>query len=426
LKFTADDLVDLPHIAAPTASDAADVFHRDVVPIITGLGVTCELVETYSIARCCEIVRENGANYLVYDHALLDCFRLLDALTKPGLPIAMVAAALHRVFAESARSAQLMALYLFYLHRAREVQTMFSDIPSRRLSAADNRWQTLLVLLHEAGHVAPRGHPAREAIDFQAQLLASGMLSEQIAAFSGRLSALLDDDPLGQQAREAQEDWAATRDDLNLGDEAISETLHAVATDPRFLSEIASDAFALAGIKNLLAAELAPMKTADAERLVCGALLAVSRSLLHMRLLAYIDGIAENLPVHLDAAQVDPLLLRMMVEMNFRSNITVREIADMARDLCGEQFAQALRLDLAEQQIRHTKSLIDSASILIDSTLINQGFHGRLESLLAEDGIDAKELEDDPFNTIAAGDEIWYELAGVSALPASQNVLRRR
>ena len=245
------------------------------------------------------------------------------------------------------------------------------------------------------------------------------MLNEQIAAFSGQLLAHLDDSPLGQQAREAQEDWAVTRDDLNLGDEAISETLHAVATDPRFLSEIASDAFALAGIKNLLAMELAPMASADAERLVRGALLAVSRSLLHMRLLAYIDGIAENLPVHLDAAQVDPLLLRMMVEMNFRSNITVREIANVARDLCGEQFAQALRLELAEQQICHTKSLIDGASILVESTLINQGFHSKLMSLLAEDGIDAKSLENDPFNLIAAGDEIWYELAGAGGSRAS-------
>lgn len=416
---TADDLVDVPHTPAPTPSDVASIFHQDVAPIIAGLGVTCEFVETYSVARCCEVVRERGANYLVYDHALLDCFRLLDSLTRPGLPIAMVAAALHRVFAESARAAQLIPLYLFYLHRAGEVRTVFNDIPSRRLSATDNRWQTLLILLHEAGHVAPHGHPAREGIDFQAQLLVSGMLNEQIAAFSGQFSALLDDNPLGEQAREAQEDWTITRDDLDLGDEAISETLHAVATDSRFLGEIASDAFALAGIKNLLAAERAAMDAADAQRLVRGVLLAISRGLLHMRLLAYVDGISENLPVHLDATQVDPLKLRAMVEMGFRSNITIREIVDMAADLCGAEFAQSFRLDLAEQQIRHTQSLVEGANLLVETTLANQDFHGKLESLLAEDGIDLAHLEDAPFDTVTAGDEIWYELAVASRALAS-------
>jgi hypothetical protein len=357
------------------------------------------------------MVRQSGATYLVYDHALLDCFDQFERFAKPGLPLSLVAAALHRAFAESARDAQLVALYLFYVHRASEIASLFADAPPDPSSELDRRWQTLLILFHEAGHAVPSGHEAREAIDLQALLLASGMLTEQIAGLNGSLSGLLGDNPLGNQAQAAQDNWKVIRDDLNIGDDAISDTLHAVAVDSRFHREIASDSFALAAIRNALAAETASLDEDRARALVRTALLAVSRGLLHMRLLAYLDSVAGNLPDHLDSAHVNPLRLQAMVEMGFRSNITIREIVQIAVDLCGDTFATELREDLAAQQIGHTTSLFEAASVLMESTLVSPAFHGRLAGLLAEDGIDVAVVQDDVLEAVASGDAIWYELA---------------
>lgn len=399
----------------PPASrtEARLAFEQTVQPLLLALGVSCTLIESYTVARRCDAIGANGQRFIVFDHAQLESFGLLEQLCTIAQPD-FAAAALQRVFAEASRGAGHAAFYRFFLNRAIEIAPAIQRLSSRETAEPFIYWQTLFILLHEAAHALPPDHGLRENLMYQARLMASAMMNEQIARTSGKLREalreIIDEPPLDLTPFE--EAWNATRDDLNLGDQVISDVFYSVATDPRFLDEIACDCFAISCLKTALLEQRGEVDSGSSNASELSILSSVYRGFLHLRLLGYIDEVARQMDVHLAEDRLNPLKIKQLVEVGFRGNLVVRQLLEVGKELGGESFSSQLKIMISDDQATHTDRLFTAANGLLDMTILSQAFHDNLIDLLVQDGVNVVLLNDDPFTVIHETDAAWKQLVG--------------
>jgi hypothetical protein len=189
-----------------------------------------------------------------------------------------------------------------------------------------------------------------------------------------------------------------------------SRLFEAVATDPRFLDEIACDRFAVARIEAALAAIGTTIEAPEFEELAREVLVTAYRGFLHLRLLKYLDDLFRELPANLAADKIDPLKQRQMVEIGFRGNLVVKLIIEAARDLVGELAAEKLITDLTIQA-DDTPRLFEVVNELLERTVLNPDFHAQLQAMLAADGSDPAVFDDDPLEAFEEADRLWERLA---------------
>src|ERR1700733_3740719 len=92
------------------------------------------------------------------------------------------------------------------------------------LSTFARYWLAILVLCHEGAHALSPDHALRKALEDYATLSGSSMMNEMISALTGKLSSLLDGEPLPGTLQRDLENWSATRNDLGIGDDAVFAT----------------------------------------------------------------------------------------------------------------------------------------------------------------------------------------------------------
>lgn len=406
-------LEDLRGTAIPVCSGATagrQAFDEFVQPFLAQFGVDCKLLETHTPARRCDNLEIAGDRYIQLDHGLLDCFALFDWVGGGSANPSFTAAAFQRPFAEAARIAQQGELYLFFMRRAREVASLVLPLGAAHQLTFARSWQAHLVLCHEGAHALARDHQMRRAIDDYATLSASSMMNEMIAGLTGQLNHLLGEEEVSSALCSDQENWSVVRDDLQIGDEAIFATFEAVATDPRFLDEIACDRFAVVGIEAALMQIRASMPAPEFARLAKEALITAYRGFLHLRLLKYLDDVFRELPANLAADKINPLNQRQMVEIGFRGNLVVKLILDAARDQLGEAEAEEFLSALGAIQADHTQRLFDVANQVLEMTVLNPDFHRQLRTMVAADGFDPAVFDADPLEAFEAADRVWEEL----------------
>ncbi len=400
--------------ALPIPNDAAEGRHaldESVRPFLAQFGVHCSLLETRTPARRCDCLEVAGERYIQLDYGLLDCFALLDWAGAKSGNASFTATVLQRPFAEAARLAQQGQLYLFFIRRAFEVTPRILPRHGVYLSAFARHWLAILVLCHEGAHALSPDHALRKAIEDYATLSASSMMNEMISGLTGQLSSLIDGEPESGTLQRDLENWSATRDDLAIGDDAVFATFEAVATDPRFLDEIACDRFAMMRIEAALAEIRTTMEAPEFDSLAREVLVIIYRGFLHLRLLKYLDDLFRELPANLAADKIDPLKQRQMVEIGFRGNLVVKLILDAVRDLVGESAANKLLTDLATTQADNTQRLFEVVNQVLEMTVLNSDFHAQLRTMLAADGYDAAVFDDDPLGAFEEADRVWAALA---------------
>lgn len=401
------------HFDPPYAPQARAAFAEVVQPVLARLGVSCELLETYTVARRCDALEIEGRRYILFDHALLDCFALLDWVSGKGAQPSFTAAALMRVFAEAAREAQRLDLYAFYLRRAAEIAPLVNKRPRTDLEPG-GVWRVSTILFHEGAHSLSKDHEVRRRLEEHAQLRASDLMNELIAGLTGQLLARLGEKGPSPALRADLDRWQAARDDLNIGDEAIFATFEATGTDPRFLDEVACDSFAVAGLRSVLLERSRSYGSRAAAEMTVQAFVAAYRAFLHLRLLQYVDDVMRELQAHMAADHLDPLKLRLLVESSFRGNLFVQQLLDVAEELGGVKAARRLRDELEAVQSRHSEQLVAVAGEVMERTILDPGFHRQLGEMLEADGVNLQALNDDPLAVLEA-DEIWLSLHGSAA-----------
>jgi len=287
-------------------------------------------------------------------------------------------------------------------------------LPGKPDAAFRRYWLAAFVLCHEAAHALPENSETKLNLAQSALLASSSLLDEQIAALSGSLDALLSDSATPPSPRNApgveMEQWLAAADDLGLGEDAIYDVLEEVATDSRFLDEIACDSFAVSGLE--LALE-SMRKTASEEavaRVAVNALSAAYLGFLHYRLVGYFEDIVSGVDDYLAAEKVNPLKLRLLVEMSLRGNLVVQRMIELARSFGGNGTANALRDAFASLQHEHTSRLFVPGDQLIATTVLDDRFREKLRSMLAEDKINLESLDLDPLDVCAESDLLWQQL----------------
>jgi hypothetical protein len=392
------------------SSEGRHAFDKVVRPFLAQFEIKCGLLETRTPARRCDCLNVTGERYIQLDYGLLDCFALLDWAGGKSRNASFTVAAFQRVFAEAARTAQHGELYLFFMRRALEIAPRMLSTRGVYQSAFARYWQAILVLSHEGAHALAPESEMRHALESYAMFSASSMMNEMIAGLSGQLGSLLDGEPISSVLQRDLENWSVTRDDLKIGDDAVFATFEAVATDPRFLDEIACDRFAAVSIEAALAELRTTMEPAEFEALAREALVTAYRGFLHLRLLKYLDDLFQELAANLSAEKIDPLKQRQMVEIGFRGNLVMKLILGATRDLVGESAAQRLTTDLAAIQAEHTQRLFEVANELLERTVLNPEFHGQLRTMLAADGFGPNIFDDDPLEAFEEADRLWEVL----------------
>lgn len=393
-------------------AEAQEAFRTIVRPLLAHLGVPCKLVETFSAGKRCTSAWVEGERYIVFDHAVLECFAQLDWLSGPSANASLIRAAFQRVLAESARGAQNVELYAFFVRRALEVRSLFPQSGELPDVSFARFWQAAFVLCHEAAHALPHDHSMRQALDARAVSSVSSLTNELVLGLTGQLTDMLGA-PDGKEKSPVQgdlEEWIATRDDLGLGEDAIFSTYEAVGTDPRFLDEVACDSFAVTGLVHALTIRRETIPTDAFPELLLNVMLAAYRGFLHHRLLSYFDDVLRSLPAHLVAERINPLKLRLMVEFGLRGNLVVLQMLEAVGDLTSDAAKATLRERFATIQMRHTENLFEVGDHLLATTVLDEGFNDALRSMLTEDKIDLREIDNDPLSIFLQTDSLWQEL----------------
>jgi hypothetical protein len=387
--------------------------YREIaLPILQGFGVSCELAETYSAEKRTEIVTIEGRTYLVFDHALAETFNLLNRLTHLKMEGAgsFIAAALYRPLAEALRDAQQPSLYAYFVRRALEAKPFTRAAVEANPNAAGMFWQNLVILFHEAAHALPADGALRVELTQAAMILASGLANDLILGMTGQLSGLLEPDGFGQRAEQDMEVWRTTKDDLGIGDDAIYETYAEVGSDPRFLDELMCDFFAIACVTDYLRDSRVRTPQEAFPDIVIDAFQACHSAFLHMRLLKYFADVTRDLPRYNELAKINPLQLRQMVELSFRSNIVVQRLIDAAGAVELPELSQKLAQSLAAVQDAHTANLFNVGNELLELTLFNADFHASVPDVLEQDGFDLSLLDEAPLDFFEAADGFWQVL----------------
>lgn len=385
----------------PATTEVEDLFERKIQPLLASLGAPSELVETYTVARRCEAVETGRHRFVVFDHAMLEAFALLERLRAVSDP-SFIAAALQRTFAEAARHAGHVELYRFFVDRALEIAPIVAPVHRLGDISADMRsWQVLLILLHEAAHGLLRDDAFRDRVTPRARRMAAAVRDEQVSRLVGRgIDGALDSPHHAA--------WRAYRRDHDVSDEAISQVFDGVATNPRFLEEVACDSFAILQLQAFIHER---SRGPDGDRHMIPAFASVYRGFLHLRLLGYIDEVARRLDEHRDQETLNPLKLEMFVEVGFRSNLIVQQLLDLAEELAGVSFAARLRPVLAEELDQHAETLFYATNELLERTLLSSEFHDdELPRLLAANRVDVQQLRAQPAVAMRETDALWSRL----------------
>jgi hypothetical protein len=276
--------------------------------------------------------------------------------------------------------------------------------------AGEMFWQNLVILFHEAAHALPTSHPVRTELSHAAAVLASGVANDLILGMTGKLSGLFEADAFGKRAEQELDVWRTTKDDLNIGDDAIFDTYAAIGTDQRFLDELMCDFFAIACVVNYLSGSRAATQSEFFPDVVIDALQACHNAFLHMRLLKYLADVARDWPLYDNLPKINPLQLRQLVELTFRGNIVVQRLIDAAGGFEIPELSRKLAEHLARLQDAHTTNLFTIGNELLERTLLNADFHAHMAAALREDGFDMSILADDPIGFFEAADGFWQIL----------------
>jgi hypothetical protein len=324
------------------------------------MGVDLELIEIFSAQKRTEVVATKTRSYLAFDHALLDIFNLFNRLAQLDDSRSFVAAALHRPLAEALRDAQQPGPYAFFVRRALEAKSFMRAAVQINPQGGEGLWQNLVILFHEAAHALPAEHPIRVELTHAATVLSSSLANDLILGMTGQLLGALDADPIGQGATKDLDRWQATKGDLHISDDAIHETYALVGSDQRFLNELMCDFFALTCIVDLLASRRARYRKDAYADVVAEALGACHKAFLNMRLLQYLTDIARDWTLHIDSPTMNPLKLRLLVEMTFRGNLGVKRLLDSAESFKIPTLNRELIGRLATLQDAHTTNLFEA------------------------------------------------------------------
>jgi hypothetical protein len=395
------------HMPLRRTVNSYDVY---AAPILRGLDIKLEFVEVYSAEKQSELVTIDDQHYLVFDHALSEALNQLNSLARLTEVDDFIAAALHRALAEALRKAGEGPLYAFFVRRALEVKSIVSASSEGGVYSFDILWQNLFIIYHEAAHGLGRGNSLRDRLLSNASLMASTMMGEVIAALTGTLLKDVLDEPSGTLARDLHS-WLATKDDLGLGDESIHAAVTRVATDARFLDELACDAFAIACVLDNLSQRRANYEESIADDIAVEAITACYRTFLNMRLLQYIDDVARGWRDYVGQTAVNPLNLGLLVEMLLRSNAFVLGIVGRDTGAIGPAAKATLPRAIAEVQESHNDSLMAILNELLERTLLKADFHAGLDQLLIEDGFDPILFATDPMAGFKIADAFWRMVA---------------
>lgn len=396
---------------APAVGDTEvrSIFDRAVSPSLLEAGITCDLIEVYTIAKRVRHREVGGVHYIIFDHALLEAFALLDGLCEEGIPAQPRALAMSRLFAEACRGADRGLLYAFFIVSGLRVSPLLARskpwlrFPKRR------SWQILLLLSHEAAHALPASHPKRKELLQSAAFSASLLITDLLRGLTGQLLAFLDDpdDEFARQAKIDVDVWLSVRDELHVDDDTLFGAFEKVGTDPRFLDEIACDGFAIAALARDIRSDgraAAPSNTAAAS---LDALVQAYRAFLHLRLLTYIGEVASNIEKLIETTRVEPFKLILWVEILFRGHLFVRGLIAVGETILANEAMDDLRRNIAQVQNEHTVELFTIANSVVESTLLADDFQRGLPHILQTEGLDGSRIADDLFDIIDDLDEMW-------------------
>ena len=384
----------------------APFFAWAVAPLLREHGLSCELVEIYSAQRRTELVRIENRGILVFDHALPELFNLLNRLLDLDTPF-LVAAALQRPLAEALREAQSFPLYAFFLRRSFEAAPLLRVVVAGQSRGDEVTWQNQIILLHEAAHHLPLTAPLMELSRQAARLQASNLANDLIIGMTGQFNAMLDDEAGEGNVSQAVQAWQTARQSLDTSDDAISSTYEMLANDPRFLEELACDFFAIAIVAKRLHA------AGRTGEMVVDALVAGSKTFLKMRLVQYLHDMAHDWKNHQGPKQIDPVRLRLLVEMTFRGNAVTRQLLDTAEGF-GLDIHEAVKKAFGDLQARYHSVVLNIVNEMLERTLLNPAFHDGLDAQLTADGFEPALLAEDPLAFIDMADALWQVLAAGS------------
>jgi hypothetical protein len=336
---------EVPSVALASDSfDVSAIFDQVVRPIFLDLGICCDLIEVYTIVKRVQHREVDGVHYIVFDHALLESFGVLDGLCGNRIPAQTKALAMSRFFAEACRNANRGLLYAFFVVSALRIFPLLARAEPWLRFRAHRRWQVLLLLSHEAAHALPASHPVRTELLHSAAISASSLTNDLVQGMTGQLLGLLaTDDEFSNQAKSDVDVWLRIRDEMQIDDDTIFAAFERVGTDPRFLDEIVCDSFSITALARDLQLGMPPGAGRGVEAVPVDVFIMAYRAFLHLRLLTYIEEVAANIEKLIDTTRIEPFKLVLWVEILFRGNLFVNRVMIVAETLLAEEVVNDLR-----------------------------------------------------------------------------------
>jgi hypothetical protein len=375
------------------------------------------LHDTYSAKKSPELIRYNGSNFLVFDHALIEYFRVLNSLTRfPDKPD-IVAAILQRPLAEACRNAGHLKHYAFFIKRAIEVKPLVRILEQAGPHSLDTYWQMLTVLSHEAGHAIPRSSEIGEHLWLQAKL----DISMEVNRIIKRTNAMLASFLKNHETEEIASDYdIGAMNDLQIllqstskngAYELDSSAFLSKAQDDNFVEEIMCDSFAVNVLRIQLKRHTIPGNKVANMEVVEDNLLAAHKTFLNMRFHKYIEDICKLADIAHSEEIIDPLKQDGLVEFTIRGNFFASKIIQLWGDFLA-QSEESGNLIAFEEKVRllnkqHTDALFIPMNQLLEDTLLTPDFSNNLDQLLEEDGYEVGQFEIAPWKMLNVADAFW-------------------
>lgn len=396
---------------------AAKIFDRTIRNLMRWLGVEVVIVDTYSASKSCELAHYNGVDYLVFDHALLDFFHLLNTVgsieMKPDIAMAM----LHRSLCEACRDASLLREYAFFAIRSHAINPFVRNLLNTPSAHASTYWQSIVILGHEAAHALPPTHELTKQFDGLVTLRISQESTQIVSRINSKFLIFLDN----LESEDPVEETEQLADELNLlkvvddNNESISMTFMEKSNDPRFKAEIKCDFFSVYCMESYLKEYLEKNEISSFEEFLTEALLNAHRTFLNMRFHEYMKGVA-SLKGRIGAEEINPLKLDTLVEFIIRGNLFTDEIIrvfeDLSRQVKLESDVEVFRKTVLRSSSDHTNRLFVPLSTLLEETLLNPKFGSIRDKQLAEDGYDSSAFDSEPWSVVKRVDALWETIVG--------------